>query len=73
MQVMACSCRWTDWKRPLAGGGQDEVSAMKKTQASASQREGAHTSVLGGKMLCVAKEQKGAQCDQMKRLKQSKA
>lgn len=49
------------------------MSAMKKTQASASQREGAHTSVLGGKMLCVAKEQKGAQCDQMKRLKQSKA
>lgn len=63
MQVMAYSFRWTDWKRPLAGGEQDEESAMKHTQASASQREGAHTSVLGGKMLCVAKEQKGGQCD----------
>lgn len=43
--------------------GQDE-SAMKRMPASASQREGTQTSVVGRKMLSVAKEQKGGRCGQ---------
>lgn len=70
MQVKACSFRWTDWRRPLVGGGQDEESAKKRTQASASQREGAHTSVLSGKILCDA-NRKEARVTGRKRLKQS--
>lgn len=34
---------------------------MKRIPASASQREGTHTSVLGREMLSVAQEQKGGQ------------